>query len=55
VCRHLAQQVAALEALAHPALDALTRNADTVNLERVGLGGVPSGPGAGNCGATSSL
>ncbi|GBF99922.1 magnesium transporter-like [Raphidocelis subcapitata] len=35
ICRHLAQQVATLEALAHPALDALTRNADTVNLERV--------------------
>ncbi|KIZ02442.1 hypothetical protein MNEG_5514 [Monoraphidium neglectum] len=35
VCRHLAQQAASLEQLAHPALDALTRNADTINLERV--------------------
>ncbi|KAI8464620.1 MAG: hypothetical protein J3K34DRAFT_526053 [Monoraphidium minutum] len=35
VCRHLAQKASALEAIAHPALDALTRNADTVNLERV--------------------
>ncbi len=35
VCRYLQQQASSLESLAHPALDALTRNANTVNLERV--------------------
>lgn len=35
ICRHLAQQVNNLDSVAHPALDALTRSADTLNLERV--------------------
>eukprot|EP00877_Chromochloris_zofingiensis_P002090 jgi/Chrzof1/11882/Cz06g13130.t1 len=35
VCRHLQKQVSALESVAHPALDALTKGQDTVNLERV--------------------
>jgi hypothetical protein len=35
ITRHYAQQTASLEALAHPALDALMRNCNSTNLERV--------------------
>lgn len=35
ITRHYAQQTATLEALAHPALDALMRNCNSTNLERV--------------------
>lgn len=35
ITRHYAQQTANLEALAHPALDALMRNCNSTNLERV--------------------
>lgn len=35
ITRHYAQQTANLEQLAHPALDALMRNCNSTNLERV--------------------
>lgn len=35
ITRHYAQQTTSLEALAHPALDALMRNCNSTNLERV--------------------
>lgn len=35
ICRHLSMQVTAMEQVAHPALDALTKACNTVNLERV--------------------